>query len=274
MSVPIVLALLAAGRVAALPAQSQVCRDDMVSTVTNDTRLTVDVWFTSPSGRTPLGSVGPGGQLRFIHPSEQGTVTASFSNPSEAGGPGGSADIRRVRVSRGCSGEWVTLSPRETVRGAVGGATVTIEYGRPSQNSRTIWGELVPWGKVWRLGADRATELNISADLRIGDAHLPAGTYSLWMLPSQSGQSMLIINRQTRILGSRYRDKHDVVRIPVARSTLDPPVERLTIAVEGDRLWIRWSDLAWSVAIDASGLIPPRPTPERGFSQAGPCAPR
>jgi hypothetical protein len=141
------------------------------------------------------------------------------------------------------------LSPRDAFRGAVGGDSIVVEYGRPARRGRTIWGGVVPWGKVWRLGADVATELKTSADLRVGGTALPAGAYTLWMLPSEAGESMLIINRQVRIFGTSYNPTHDFARIPLSRSRLDPPVERLTIAVEGDRLWIHWGDSAWSVPV-------------------------
>lgn len=141
------------------------------------------------------------------------------------------------------------LSPRDTVQEVLAGVSLTVDYSRPARRGRTIWGELVPWGKVWRLGADFATHVEASAALRIGGAELPAGTYTLWMLPSRNGQSFLIINSQTRIFGTNYNPSRDFARVPLTRSALSPAVERLTIAFDDGQLWIRWGDAAWSVPI-------------------------
>src|SRR3954447_23785495 len=95
------------------------------------------------------------------------------------------------------------VSPHETVTADVDGATVTIVYGRPyskdpkSGAARKIWGDLVPFGKVWRTGADEATLLTTTQALDIGDTNIPAGTYSLFSLPDEKGGAKLIVNKQT-----------------------------------------------------------------------------
>jgi hypothetical protein len=141
------------------------------------------------------------------------------------------------------------LSPRDTSRGTVGELAVMVDYSRPSKRGRKVWGDVVPWGRVWRLGADFATHVVFSTDARIGDADVAAGTYTLWMLPDERGTSQLIINRQTRIFGTNYNPSHDLVRIPLRREAVSPAIERLVVEVEAGRLWIRWDDLAWSVAL-------------------------
>jgi len=220
------------------------CQGELLTFVTNDTPFPVDVGGNS---------ISAGSRVSFVVPSGSKPMSAVFLNPTELrGGPNNTADLRNVKIRQECTGTRVALSPRDAVRWTVGGASVMVEYGRPSRRGRAIWGELVPWEKVWRLGADRATELTTTAGLRIGDFALPAGHYSLWMLPSESGESMLVINRQTNILGSRYRTSHDVVRLPLLRSSQNPEVERLTIAIETDRLWIRWGGFAWSLGVVGS----------------------
>src|SRR4028118_1135248 len=93
-------------------------------------------------------------------------------------------------------------SPRETVTKQIHGATITVVYSRPftkdpkSGETRKIWGGLVPFGKVWRTGADEATTLTTDKDLEIGGTTIPAGTYSLFTLPEENG-AKLIINKQT-----------------------------------------------------------------------------
>jgi hypothetical protein len=141
------------------------------------------------------------------------------------------------------------LSPRDTARGVAGSVNVLVDYARPSKRGRTIWGDVVPHGKVWRLGADFATHLVFSGDVKLGDAEIPAGTYTLWMLPAADGTAQLIVNKQVRIFGTNYNPGNDLVRIPLRRESARAPVERLTIEIADGRFWIRWDDVAWSLAV-------------------------
>jgi hypothetical protein len=124
------------------------------------------------------------------------------------------------------------LSPRDTVRFELeGGRRVYVDYGRPSMRGRRIVGELVPYGRVWRTGANAATTLVTEADLRIGDALVPRGTYTLYTLPTARGWT-LIVNRQTGQWGTQYDASRDLVRIPLRGTALPRPVEKFTIALE------------------------------------------
>lgn len=123
------------------------------------------------------------------------------------------------------------LSPRDTARMEVQGARVFVDYGRPSMRGRAIMGGLVPWGKVWRTGANEATHLSTDADLQLGGVHLPKGTYTLFTLPSPDGW-LLIVNRQTGQWGTRYDPAQDVARIPMRSTRLEEPVETFTILLE------------------------------------------
>jgi hypothetical protein len=141
------------------------------------------------------------------------------------------------------------LSPRDTTRASVGTSSVLIDYSRPSRRGRDIWGDVVKWGTVWRLGADFATHLVLSDTMTIGGATVPAGAYTLWMLPIKDGPSLLVINKQTRIFGTAYNAAHDLVRVPLQRSEQRESTERLTLAVEAGSLRIRWGTLEWSTPI-------------------------
>src|SRR5271170_4235480 len=85
------------------------------------------------------------------------------------------------------------VSPHETVKAEIGGNEVKITYGRPySKNPRgtdirKIWGSLVPYGKAWRLGADEATTILLQKGIKIGDASIPAGAYTLYLIPEENG---------------------------------------------------------------------------------------
>jgi len=140
------------------------------------------------------------------------------------------------------------LSPRDTLRGSIAGASILIDYSRPARRGRVIWGDVVPWNKVWRLGADMATHLVTTADLRIGGTLVPAGTYTLWMQPEEN-QSQLIISSLTSVFGTAYSPARDFARVPLSQEHLSQPVERLTISVEGENLRISWGDRSWTSAI-------------------------
>src|SRR5271170_42291 len=94
------------------------------------------------------------------------------------------------------------LSPHETVGAVIDGSRITIVYGRPyTKNPRTgeirkIWGGLVPYGEVWRTGADEATLLITQKPVDFGTTIIPAGAYTLWTLPAQDGSAKLIVNKQ------------------------------------------------------------------------------
>ena len=139
-----------------------------------------------------------------------------------------------------------TLSPRDTARATVGGAELLVDYSRPSRRGRQIFGNVVPWGEVWRTGANQATHFGTSRDLQIGGVDVPAGTYTLWTLPSPTGWQ-LIINRQTGQWGTVYDPTQDLVRIPLQVTELSAPVEQFTISIEpegeaGGELRLIWDD--------------------------------
>jgi hypothetical protein len=133
------------------------------------------------------------------------------------------------------------MSPHETVSAVVGGNRVTIVYGRPyttkpgTTEARKIWGGLVPYGKVWRVGADEATLLITQKPLAIGDTTVPAGVYTLFMLPNEDGTAKLILNKQIGQWGEEYDESQDLARVDLTKRTLDTPVNQFTVSVgKGD----------------------------------------
>lgn len=106
-------------------------------------------------------------------------------------------------------------SQKGTVEQRVGITDVKIVYSRPGVKNRVIWGELVPYDKVWRTGANEATTITFSADVKVNGHPLPAGTYSLHTIPTR-GDWTVIFNRKAEQWGSySYDDKEDALRIPV-----------------------------------------------------------
>ena len=146
------------------------------------------------------------------------------------------------------------LSGRGEAVATIGGATVAVDYGVPQKRGREVWGALVPWGEVWRTGANRATHLTTSRPLVLDPdgvaLAVPAGTATLFSVPRPDG-GLLIVNRQTGQGGTAYDEARDLGRVPMTRSALDDTVEAFTIAVEpdgdGGRLVLRWDRDAFSV---------------------------
>jgi hypothetical protein len=111
------------------------------------------------------------------------------------------------------------------------GKTVTINYSRPSMRGRQIFGGLVPYGQVWRTGANAATSLKTDVDLTIGGAHVPAGSYTLYSIPSETGWK-LIINKETGQWGTKYDESQDLARVDMKVSKNASPTEQFTISLE------------------------------------------
>jgi len=140
------------------------------------------------------------------------------------------------------------LSPRDTARATMSGAEVWVDYSRPQKRGRVIFGDVVPWNAVWRTGANAATQLSTSADLVIGGATVPAGKYTLWTLPTQSGWK-LIINKQTGQWGTEYSEAQDLVRVDAKVETLAAPVEQMLIAFEPGALTVSWDKTKVSIPV-------------------------
>lgn len=106
------------------------------------------------------------------------------------------------------------LSPAAQTSTTLNGKNLTIYYCSPSARGRKIMGGLVPYGKVWRTGANTSTTFHTHADLRIGETDVPAGEYTIYSLPSPTGWK-LIINKQVGQWGTVYHEAQDLARIPM-----------------------------------------------------------
>lgn len=125
-------------------------------------------------------------------------------------------------------GGWFTYTPSHS-----GPSRITIDYGQPHARDREIFGGLVPYGEVWRLGANWATRLTLDFDARFGELDVPRGEYTLFMLPrEQDGE--LIVSRQTRQWGTDYDPSFDLGRTPVDRRPLAATVRSLAVTLEPD----------------------------------------
>ena len=143
-----------------------------------------------------------------------------------------------------------TPSPGATTTAMVDGATIEVRYSQPAMRGRAIWGGLVPFGTVWRTGANAATHMTTSHALTVGDHVLPAGTYTLWSAFSESG-GQLIVNAQTNQWGTAHDPAQDLFRVDMTPVDADTPVERFTISVQdseaGGTLSLSWDTTVWTV---------------------------
>jgi tetratricopeptide (TPR) repeat protein len=145
-------------------------------------------------------------------------------------------------------------SPAASITQRVGLTDITITYHRPAVNKRRVWGQLVPYGQVWRAGANENTVIEFSTDATIGGHHVPAGSYGLHMIPTESTWTV-ILNKEAHAWGSFFYDeKDDVARFTVAPQSADFQ-ERLSYSFENpdDRhvtATLRWEKLAVPIPIE------------------------
>lgn len=152
-------------------------------------------------------------------------------------------------------GQESRISPHETIAVTLAGKQIVLAYGRPSIRDRKIMGGLVPYGQVWRTGADEATMLTTPVPMNIGGTEIPAGKYTLWTLPSAE-RWKLIVNKQTGQWGTDYDGGQDFARIDMQTSKLDHAVNKFTISWKknGDRaadLVLEWENTRVSVPVRA-----------------------
>jgi hypothetical protein len=142
------------------------------------------------------------------------------------------------------------LSVRDTARAAIGAATFSVDYGRPLARGRTLLGNVIGYDRVWRTGANAATQFTTSAPITLAGLSLPAGTYTLWTVPHAKGVD-LIVNRQTGQWGTAYNRAQDLGTAPMRADSVDPPVEQFTIAIEPTdarhgTLVMSWGTFRWT----------------------------
>jgi len=151
-------------------------------------------------------------------------------------------------------------SPRDSTEQTIGAAHLVVDYGRPSKRRREIFGALVPFGAVWRTGANEATHFRTDRDITIGTIRVPRGTYTLWTIPEPDGWT-LIVNRQTFQWGTDYNKMQDVGRTKMKVATLREPVEQFTIAITPTRsgsgmLIMSWDTTQASIPIHVEPVRP------------------
>jgi len=226
--------------------------------------------------RFPLGnaSVRPleGGKMEITHDWLSGTGEAMMDSSYHMLGYSGARTTYKVDVNRLASPPGVKdiaerfealeaktgivrqLSDRDTMRAQIGNAMFTVDYCRPLMRGRKLLGEVLPYDRVWRTGANAATQFTTSVPIKLVGMRVPAGSYTLWTVPHTSGVD-LIVNRQTGQWGTEYNGAHNIGIARITAEALSAPVEEFTISiVPGDThhgtLVMEWGSFKWTAPIE------------------------
>ena len=139
-------------------------------------------------------------------------------------------------------------SPRDSVSAVINGATITINYGSPSVKGRKIYGELVPYGKVWRAGANEATVFTTNKDITVQGKKLPAGTYGFFVIPTEKTWT-IIFNKVAKQWGAyKYEEGKDALRVTTT-AVASAMNERLVYKINKKGFSLSWDKISVPVSV-------------------------
>lgn len=142
------------------------------------------------------------------------------------------------------------LSGAVSAEYTIGDVNFRVDYGSPKKRGRELFGGIVPYGEIWRTGANRATHFYTSEDIQIGDLDIPAGEYTIFTIPEED-EGTMIINSETGQNGNSYDEEQDFGRVPMQVEQTDQMTEAFTITVEetdeGGRLNLIWGNTVYYV---------------------------
>jgi hypothetical protein len=138
-----------------------------------------------------------------------------------------------------------TPSPTQEVKQDFGLSVVELSYSRPTMKGRAIFGSLVPYGKVWRTGANSATVISFGDDVWFGDTKVPAGKYGLLTIPGESEWTVLLTKALDVTSPAAYKSESDVARVKVKPEALPFSLESFTIMFNDVKSNTLNLDLMW-----------------------------
>jgi hypothetical protein len=139
-------------------------------------------------------------------------------------------------------------SPPATAEGTIGNVKVTIKYHQPSARGRQIMGSLVPYGEVWRTGANASTSIEFSGPVNIEGNDVSKGTYALFTIPGET-EWVIILNKTIDWGAYKYKQEDDVLRVNVKPKKTESFVETFNISVGKDGIDLKWENTAVPVKI-------------------------
>jgi hypothetical protein len=152
------------------------------------------------------------------------------------------------------AGDVKQLSVRDTTRTEIGNAMFTIDYGRPLLRGRQLLGDVLPYDRIWRTGANAATQFSTSAAVKLAGMNVPPGTYTLWTVPHTNTVD-LIINKQHGQWGTQYNASLNLGMARITNRIVTVPVEKLTISIvpidkKQGTLVIEWGLFRWLAPVE------------------------
>lgn len=139
-------------------------------------------------------------------------------------------------------------SPAATAKGKINNSEITINYSSPSVKGRTIWGELVPYNKVWRAGANAPTTIETTKDLKVEGQALPAGKYAIYVIP-ENGSATVIFGKDPKMSAYDYDQSKDQVRVKVKTKKSAKMNESLVYTVNKNNITLSWENLDIPVSV-------------------------
>jgi hypothetical protein len=144
-------------------------------------------------------------------------------------------------IASAFSQEKKMVSPPATAEGTIGNVKVTIKYHQPSARGRQIMGALVPYGEVWRTGANNTTSIEFSGPVKIEGKDVAKGTYALFTIPGEK-EWVVILNKTIDWGAFKYKKEDDVLRINVKPKKTDSFVETFNISIVNDEVQMKWEN--------------------------------
>ena len=142
-------------------------------------------------------------------------------------------------------------SPPKSESETVNGTELTIDYSSPAVKDRTVWGDLVPYGKTWRTGANEATTLTVSKDVKIDGKSVKAGKYGLFTIPGEKEWTFIINSVWDQWGDYNYDASKDVTRFTAKPYRLDEKEERLKFEISADgKVELEWDQVGVSFMIE------------------------
>ena len=138
-------------------------------------------------------------------------------------------------------------SPPRTASAQTAAGEITIDYSSPSVKERQIWGDLVPYGEVWRTGANEATTITLGQDMKVGGQFIPAGKYSLFTIPGETEWTVILNSVWDQWGAYNYDPEQDVIRFQVTPKEVDNVQESLEFTInDGGQITLAWDQLRLS----------------------------
>lgn len=143
-------------------------------------------------------------------------------------------------------------SPLKNISESLNGVQVEIQFGSPGVKGRTIWGDLVPYGEVWRTGANEATWISFDKDAMLAGNKVPAGKYGFFTIPNENEWTVILNKTWDQWGAYDYSADDDLVRFNVTPEMIEASEERMAFALADNQIKFMWDKLTFAVEVTAA----------------------